>query len=219
MPADLATNLRLMRRQRAMTLDELAATTGLTKSYLSKIERGLSVPSIATALKLARAFGVQVGQLFGDSGAELVCVVRKDERQPFQRPGSRAGYQYAAIAAGRAVKIMEPFIMNPPAKLTPEDIMSEHDGEEFIFVLKGRVEVVFPNRRVELGAGDSIYFDSRLPHRCRSMGSTLAEALVIVACDSNATPVGRGRKPVGPAVRRPADRNNPGTSAMAARRS
>lgn len=69
--------LRPVRRQRGLTLEALAAQTGLTKSYLSKIERGQSTPSIAVALKVARALDVDVGRLFSDEAArEKIAVER-----------------------------------------------------------------------------------------------------------------------------------------------
>jgi transcriptional regulator with XRE-family HTH domain len=164
----IGVRIRFMRRQRAMSLEELAGAAGLTKSFLSKLERGLSVPSIATALKLAASFGVSVGALLGEEeGSETVCIVRKGERRAFMRAGS--GYNYE----------MQPFVMRPPFEFQ-NDRLFDHVGEEFILVLSGAIEVEFPNRRVKLKARDSLYFDSHLPHRSRSLGQALAEALVVV---------------------------------------
>lgn len=174
----IGVRIRFMRRQRAMSLEELAGAAGLTKSFLSKLERGLSVPSIATALKLAASFGVSVGALLGEEeGSETVCIVRKGERRAFMRAGS--GYNYEMLAAPKRLKSMEPFVMRPPFEFQ-NDRLFDHVGEEFILVLSGAIEVEFPNRRVKLKAGDSLYFDSHLPHRSRSLGQALAEALVVV---------------------------------------
>lgn len=176
----VALRLRQMRRQRQLSLGALEAKTGLTKSYLSKVERGLTMPSIATMLKIARAFGVQVGQLFGEVTDEQgVCVVRRHERKRMVRPGSKTGYRYEAIAHKRQQKRMEAFIMRPPREFEG-DRLFEHEGEELVFVLKGRVEVVFTDRKIVLGRGDSIYFDGHLLHRSRSLGTRAAETLVVV---------------------------------------
>lgn len=174
----IGARIRFMRRQRAMSLEQLAGSAGLTKSFLSKIERGLSVPSIATALKVAASFRVSVGALLGEEeGSETVCIVRKGERRAFMRAGS--GYNYEMLAAPKRRKSMEPFVMRPPFEFQ-NDRLFDHVGEEFILVLSGAIEVEFPNRRVKLKAGDTLYFDSHLPHRSRSLGKTLAEALVVV---------------------------------------
>ena len=179
-PQGVGTRIRFMRQQRRITLDQLAESTGLTKSYLSKVERGLSVPSISTALKLADSFKMSVGQMLGEEQhAESICVVRKRDRKSFMREGSSAGYNYQAIAAAMSFKSMEPFIMRPPLEFQ-DDRMFQHVGEELIFVLQGAMEIQFGKRRVTLKAGDAIYFDSHLPHRSRSLGRKPAEALVVV---------------------------------------
>jgi transcriptional regulator with XRE-family HTH domain len=176
---DIGARIRFMRRQRSMSLDRLAGMAGLTKSFLSKIERGLSVPSIATALKVAESFDVSVGQLLGEEqGMESFCVVRKGERRAFMRDRSD-GYNYEMLAAGKQLKSMEPFVMRPPFEFQNGRLF-DHVGEEFIFVLSGAMEVEFPNRRITLEAGDALYFESHLPHRSRSLGRKPAEALVVV---------------------------------------
>lgn len=177
---NIGARIRYMRRQRSVSLDQLAAAANVTKSYLSKVERGLSVPSISTVLKIAKSFGVSVAQLVGeeeDSGS--ICVVRKDERTPFVRDGVRSGYNYEMIGAGKQFRTLEPFIMTPPQSYR-DDQFFEHPGEELVFVLSGTVEVEFPNRKVQLREGDTIYFDSHIPHRSRSLGRKLAKALVVV---------------------------------------
>jgi transcriptional regulator with XRE-family HTH domain len=176
----VALRLRHIRRQRAMSLAALEGKTGLTKSYLSKIERGLTTPSIATMIKLAKAFDVQVGHLFGETADDdAICVVRKHQRKRVIRRASGIGYQYEALAYTRRSKCMDAFIMRPPLN-ADEHALFEHEGEELIFVLSGRVEVMFSDRRVVLEAGDTVYFDAHLLHRSRSLGAKLAETLIVV---------------------------------------
>src|SRR5579862_5071077 len=87
--------IAFLRRQRAISLDSLARKSGLTKSFISKLERGLSVPSISTAMALARSFGMTVGQLMGEQQYDdAICIVRKGGRQSFMRRGSESGYDY-----------------------------------------------------------------------------------------------------------------------------
>lgn len=177
---NIGSRIRFMRRQRIMTLDDVAKATGLTKSYLSKIEREISVPSIATALKVAASLDVTVGQLVGqEQGEKSISVVRKGERSPFTRVGSESGYCYEVLAGSKRFKSIKPFIMRPPLKFE-NDHLFEHIGEEFIFVLSGAIEVQFVNRSFALKAGDAIYFDSYLSHRTRSVGRRPAETLVII---------------------------------------
>ena len=163
-----------------MTLESLAAASGLTKSFVSKVEREKAVPSISTAMKLAESFGITVSQLVGeDHASDAICVVRKNERHAFMRPGTAAGYNYELVAGSKRFRRMEPYIMRPPLKFQ-DDRLFEHVGEEFMFVLSGRIEVTLPGRQIVLGRGDALYFDSHLPHRSRSLGHKNAEVLVVI---------------------------------------
>jgi transcriptional regulator with XRE-family HTH domain len=173
--------VRFLRRQRSMTLDELSALSGLTKSYVSKVERGVSVPSISTAMKLAQSLNLTVSQLLGqDDYDDAVAVVRKNERRSFMRSGSASGYDYELIAAPKKFKSMEPFIMKPPLEFQDKRVF-EHAGEELIFVLTGNIEVELSGKTTRLGPGDCIYFDAHLPHRTRSVGNKNASVLVVVS--------------------------------------
>lgn len=173
-PESVARRLRFMRRQRKLTLNAVAERTGLTKSYLSKIERSLTIPSIASIIKLAAAFDVDVGHLFGEATAASDAVV--------DRAVSRARYGRRAlvpIATARKHRSMATFILRPASRFD-QPVSNEHPGEEFFYVLRGEIEIVFADRRVRLRAGDALYFDSHLPHRARSVGRSVAEALVVV---------------------------------------
>ncbi|OBA79513.1 DNA-binding protein [Mycobacterium sp. 1164966.3] len=163
--------LRAVRRQRGLTLEGLAAQTGLTKSYLSKIERGQSTPSIAVALKVARALDVDVGRLFSDDAAE--------EKIAVDRAGSGGG-RYRALASALLGKSMSPFVVRPTGD-PAHDPHPDHPGQEFVFVHSGTVELDYGDQTITLGTGDSAYFDASLPHKIRGVGGQRAEVLV-VAC-------------------------------------
>ena len=167
--------LRAVRRQRGMTLDDLAERTGLTKSYLSKIERSRSTPSIAVAIKVARALDADVAQLFSERGdADKIAVDRAADRSaPRQR--------YRALAAGMLGKSMSPFVIHPtgPAKGEAQPWHALHDGQEFVFVHSGTVELTYGDATWTLTAGDSAYFDASISHRIRTIGTQPAEVLVV----------------------------------------
>lgn len=179
--------LRRLRKQNGETLDEVAAATGLTKSFLSKVERGLSVPSISTALNLANKFKIDVGALFSDAEASSeMCVTRRNARAPLHRgsPKNDASYVGEVLAADYSRKRMVPFVLRPPFVLSDPVSLAEHEGDEFVFVLKGRIEVVFSGHSERLRKGDSIYFDASRPHKLRSEGAERAEILVVVYDDA-----------------------------------
>jgi len=176
----IGARVRFLRKQRGMTLDELSSLSNLTKSYVSKVERGVSVPSISTAMKLAESLKLTVSQLLGqDDYEDAVSIVRRDERRSFMRAGSTSGYDYELLAA-KKFKSMEPFIMKPPLQFEDKRVFA-HNGEELIFVLSGRIEVELSGKVTTLNPGDCIYFDAHLPHRTRSMGTKNATVLVVVS--------------------------------------
>ncbi|OBA63596.1 DNA-binding protein [Mycobacterium sp. 1100029.7] len=162
--------LRSVRRQRGLTLEQLAAQTGLTKSYLSKIERRHSTPSIAVALKVARALDVDVGRLFSDEAAQ--------EKITVDRAAGSDGDRYRVLASTLLGKSMSPFVVRPTADLA-DDPHAEHTGQEFVFVHAGRIELDYGDQTITLGAGDSAYFDASISHKIRALGSAPAEVVVV----------------------------------------
>lgn len=167
--------LRAVRKQRGLTLEDLAGRTGLTKSYLSKIERSRSTPSIAVAIKVARALDVDVAQLFSERGDQ--------DRIAVDRAADRSGdrQRYRAVAADMLGKSMSPFVVRPTGTVTSgaHPLHSRHGGQEFVFVHTGTVELEYGDATWTLTAGDSAYFDASISHRIRTAGTAPAEVIVV----------------------------------------
>jgi transcriptional regulator with XRE-family HTH domain len=176
----LAGRIAFLRKQQNLTLDDLAAASGLTKSYLSKVERGLSMPSISTAMKLAASFKLSVGQLLGEEQYDdAISVVRRTRRPSFTRAGSTSGYDYEMLAPGKRFKGMEPFVMRPPLAFHHGRRFT-HTGQQMMLVLAGKIELEFGDKTYVLNTGDCAYFDAHVPHRSRSLNNRVAQALVVV---------------------------------------
>jgi transcriptional regulator with XRE-family HTH domain len=169
--------LRAVRRQRGLTLESLAQQTGLTKSYLSKIERRHSTPSIAVALKVARALDVDVAQLFSDESADQKITV--DRASDHSRDNHE---RYVALAPSALGKSMSPFIVRPTGRAS-DDPQPAHTGQEFVFVHAGTVELSYGDQTVTLAAGDSAYFDASVNHNFRPVGTAPAEVVVVAHID------------------------------------
>lgn len=166
--------LRTVRRQQGLTLERLAEQTGLTKSYLSKVERDQATPSVAASVKVARALGVDVAQLFCERGdAQQIALDRAADR-------GTGRHRYRPLAAGLLGKSMSPFVVRPTARTTPGS-HPLHGGQEFVFVHAGTVELDYGDQTHTLSAGDSAYFDSSISHRIRSVGAEPAEVVVLAA--------------------------------------
>lgn len=174
--------VRLLRKERLMTLEALAERSGVTKSYLSKVERGQSVPSIAVCASLAKALEVPLDSLFAEAD-ELgeVTVTRAAERRPLTSP-DEPGTRYEGLALDAGTKNMTPFMLHPPLGDGPLPFR-DHPGEEFVFVHQGRAELILPDRTIPLDPGDCAYFKATTPHKLRSLGPERAAVLLLVTTD------------------------------------
>ena len=169
-----------VRKEHELSLDALAQKTGITKGFLSLIERGLKAPSISTLLKLSQAYGISVSALLDTEKPQdpIYSLVKRGERRKYAREGSLYGYRYEAIAFHKERKRMEPFVVEPPLRLPRK--FFQHHGDEMVYVLEGEVEVHLERERIQLQAGDCFYFDAETQHRSRSLGPERAVTLVIV---------------------------------------
>ena len=174
---EMTLNLKFLRVQSGMTLEQLATDSGLTRSYLSKLERGLSSPSIGSALKIAQALGTTLDRLYGQNDdKDPVAIVRARNGKPGE-PGT-----YLSLVAGLAPdRLMRAFIVRPGRTAQRGRIMSHHEGEEILFILTGKVELLIGKRKEALNPGDCVQFDSTIPHKLTAMTSEPASALVVIA--------------------------------------
>ena len=164
--------LAALRNERKLSLDELAARSGVSESELGAIESGRHSPSIAPLVKASRALGVRLGTFLDDAEVSGPLVVRGGQASEVMRvtesDSQKIGtLSFFSLAKGKAGRSMEPFIVDirPGAK---EATLSTHEGEEFIYVLEGEVELRYGADEIKLAAGDSVYYDSIVPHRVSS---------------------------------------------------
>ena len=176
-----AIRLKLLRKQLGMSLQDLAEKTGLTKSYLSKVERGLSTPSIAVAMKLSSALHVDVERLFSEEAVkDAIVIVKAKDRIPLGRRDSPLKSHYEVIVGNSTVRHNHTFIVTPASDFSEVEF-KEHEGEEFLFVHKGRIEINFASQLVVLSTGDAVHFAAQIPHKIRSLGSHPAQVLVVIS--------------------------------------
>lgn len=168
--------LKKIRSQHQMTLEMLAEKSGLTKSYISKVERGLAKPSIETALKLAHAMNVSVETLFATQpSTELYSVTRAEN-------GAAGDLgQYLSLVGGLAPNSkMRAFIVRPVPRSRRTRTLSHHSGEEILFVLRGTIELQIDKRIETLNVGDCVTLDPEKSHRLVALEDGPCEALVII---------------------------------------
>jgi len=182
----IARNIYHLRKKRKITLDKLADLTGLTKGYLSKIERSKKAPPYSTLNKIAMAFGVDAASLLEESSQHKrnaqISFTKKAKGKTIKVVGSLAegslyGYNYEALASDKSGKNMEPYIIQPAFD---EEAIFQHEGEEFMYVLEGKHELIYNGNRYLMEEGDSVYFDAAVPHTGKSIGKKKAKLLAVM---------------------------------------
>ncbi len=176
--------VRELREKNGRTLQDMADRTGYSSALLSQIENHMVSPPLGALFKIARALDVKVGAFFGDDPREPFAIVRKDERRHISRFASKEGvsygYAYESLGFDKKDRHMEPFLVTlEPATLKSEKL-SAHDGEEFIFVLEGEMEVILAKHKDVLYPGDCIYYDSTIPHKVQCHREIPAKILAVI---------------------------------------
>lgn len=175
MQYDRSMKLKLLRLQANLTLEALGQATDLTRSYLSKLERGLYSPSVGAGLKLAKALGVSVEELFGEASAtDSVTITRRSALRQLADGESRL---VAGTVAGHS---MVAFLLKPSQKVVRRNPTTHHMGEEILYVLSGAVTLQLASQTHELGAGDCVHFNSAVPHKITGIGGEPTEVLLVI---------------------------------------
>jgi transcriptional regulator with XRE-family HTH domain len=177
--AEIGKRIKAIRVEKRFTLENVAAHTGFTKGYLSKVEKSAKSPPVSTLSTIARALDVSISLLLGEENQSTpLCLVKKGERPLIARDGTAFGYSYEAIAYKFRNRMMEPFILTLP--LNPKKrTMYKHEGQEILFVLEGTMKFFHGNEELIVDEGDCIYFDSMIPHFGESVGNKKVKCLMV----------------------------------------
>jgi len=175
--ADIGARIRTLRIDRRWTLDELGSRTSLSKSYLSRLEEGDRQPSIAALLSIATAFGLALNELFGAEQQSDLCVVVKHSATP-DRQGN--GLFYRPLISGDRPSNIQPIHITVPADRQGDELY-RHEGEEWLYVLKGSLCLNLDGEQYYLDAGDATNFDASIPHRLTARNGQDVE-IILVAC-------------------------------------
>ncbi len=175
--------VKAIREQKGLSLEDLSQRTGLEVERLRRIEEEPASPPLGVLIKLGKGLDMNFGTLISGGEERAYTVVRKDERKDMSRyasqRGTSYGYSYQALAPEMTNRSMEPFIVT--LQQTDEDVpLSSHDGQEFIFVMKGSMEAIVGDAREVLHPGDCIYYQSTEPHLVRpaDQGPTVILAVI-----------------------------------------
>ena len=186
--AEIGSRIKAFRTGKGISLESLAQQTGFTKGYLSKVEKSKKAPPVSTLGILAKSLGVSISSLLGEEIPRTsFCLVRKGERPLMAGYGDTTGYAYEALAQQYPGKYMEPFVLTLPTKPKRRKLF-QHNGQEILFVLKGKMRFRHGSDVYILNEGDCLYFDSGIPHLGESFDSEETQCFVVIHA-----PNGRGR--------------------------
>ena len=178
---EIILKIRSLRTNKEMTLDQLAKKIGLTKGYLSQIENSANAPPFSTLDKIAYALGVDITYFFvdneNDQKESKITIVNPDERKKVDPGGIRRGYGYESLAYKKAGKNMEPYVITVDSQSSGT---FKHDGEEFLYILEGTMELDYGGQKYVVKKGDSIYLDSGIEHSARALGNNKVKLLCII---------------------------------------
>ena len=172
--------IKKFRKDKGFTLDRLARLTGFSKGYLSKIENAANLPPLSTLHRIAAALNVELTRLLTDEDGEesenQIAIVRRHQRQAMLVEIHGTQFKHWPLANRKLGRNMDPYLIEIP---TSDNHVYQHEGEEFYFILEGTVELIHGGERFILEEGDSVYFDTNIPHSGRSVGETPAKALTM----------------------------------------
>ena len=176
---ELAQRIKSHRLDKRLTLQEVASRSGLTRSWLSKVENFRVTPSLPALAQIAAALDVPIAELLrGLDERPRLVVVRRDERQVVQRDRPKSHIRYESLAFKRRGRKMDPFVLTVPPGETKRPAMP-HEGEEFLIVIAGRIDFEYDGERYKLATGDSLYFDATAKHRLLNPYKKPAEVLCV----------------------------------------
>lgn len=175
--------IRKLREAQDMSLEQVCKLTGIEAARLSAYEDGTAVPSIGVVIQLSRVLGSKMEGLLHGGGtvSESLTICRSGESLGGEQGGTEQSYAYQSLTRpGTAGHLMEPFLLSfDPA--VPPGVPITHDGQEFVYVVEGAIELFYDGRNYRLEQGDSAYLSSSLPHTFHGLGDNVARMLAVVS--------------------------------------
>ncbi len=181
----LGAKIKAYREFRQISMEDLAVKANLEVKQLERIEEKGVVPSLGHLIKITRALGVRIGTFLDDQGQLGPVVVKAGTKDPLpsfstKDDSAREHLNFFSLAQDKTGRHMEPFMIEIEPSSHSDYKLSSHEGEEFIYVLEGEVEINYGKDIYHLQAGDSIYLDSVVAHNVHGFGREKARILGVV---------------------------------------
>lgn len=184
----IGAKIKSIRESKQLTTQEVAERSGLGIEQIERIEGNLDFPSLAPLIKIARVLGVRLGTFLDDQSELGPVICRKKDSNEANSIGftnnasqQRKHMEYHSLSQDKSGRHMEPFLIDiAPSEEGVDFVLSTHEGEEFIYVLDGIVEINYGKNTYILEEGDSIYYDSIVAHHVHATAESKARILGVV---------------------------------------
>jgi len=163
-----------LRKEKGLSVLDLANETGLTSDFIGSIEAGKVLPSVAFLIRISKALSIDAGSLLSE---EERVVSEKRRRSFIQRTQE---YSYQVLTPGAETKHLKAFLVTIDPMKEHKMVEYSHEGEEFIYVLKGRIEVLVGENANILKKEQTIHFNSGIVHKLRNLGKEPAKLIVVI---------------------------------------
>lgn len=181
----VGSRVKSIREAKNLTIQQVAERSGLTIKQVERIEENENLPSLAPLIKIARALGVRLGTFLDDMDTMGPVVCRRDELAKSisfssETASSHNNLSFYSMALSKTGRHMEPFMIDIDSASCNGHQLSSHEGEEFIYVLEGTIEITYGKETYTLQQGESIYYDSIVDHNVHAADASKARILAVV---------------------------------------
>jgi quercetin dioxygenase-like cupin family protein len=171
--SSLGARIKKARTEKKVSLDNLANDTGFSIDYLKRIEAGKEIPSVGCLLQIARSLEIDSALFLKEQESTLSRRIRAYTKRT-------ENYAYTTLTPGAENKHLKAFKVTVDPLKEHSGVGYQHEGEEFVYVLAGTVEVAVGDHVNRLAAGDSLHFNSGIRHQMRNVGEDSVEMVVVI---------------------------------------
>lgn len=167
--------MKQLRQARKVSMESLASRTGLSERYLKGIEEGITVPPVSAVIQIAKALSIDAGSFLSAENQE---ASEKKRRESFYK--RTQAYSYKTLTPSAETKHMKAFLVTIDPKQDHQMVEYRHEGEEFLYVLKGELDVNVGGTPYLLKKDQTLHFDSGLPHKLHNLSDEEARLIVVI---------------------------------------
>ena len=167
--------MKQLRELRKMSFEQLANKTGFSQRYLKEIEEGIAIPPVSAVIQIAKALAIDAGSFLS---AEEQEASEKRRRESFYK--RTQAYSYKTLTPDAETKHMKAFLVTIDPRQDHKMVEYKHQGEEFVYVLRGHVEIMVGESQNFLKKGETLHFNSGITHKLRNLGDEEAKLLVVI---------------------------------------